>query len=115
MSRRAWRNHRQRNPPPCLVDLHHPDFDNVAHRHHIVRIAHKPIRQLAHVHQAAIVQADIDKCAKVDNVQHAPHQFHALIQIFQLQNPALENRRRQIFAWIAPRPHELRQNIAERH
>ena len=61
----ARRNHRQRNTTPRLVDFQHPNLDDVANRYHFVRVAHIAIGKLADVHQAAVVQPNIDERAEI--------------------------------------------------
>ena len=106
-------NHRQRHAAPRLVDLVHPDLDDVADRHHFVRIADILVGQLADVHQARVVQADVDERAEIDHVQHRARQLHAGRQVVELDDALLEDRRRQVFARVAARPGQLRQNVLE--
>ena len=87
---------------------------NVAHGNDFVRIANEAVGQPADVHQAAVVHADIDEAAEIDDIEHRAGQLHAGREIFQLDNALLEDRRRQILARIAARPHELGENVAKR-
>jgi len=49
-----------------------------------MRIADEAIGKLAHMNQAAVVQADIDKRSKIDHVQYRAGQFHARLKILEL-------------------------------
>ena len=89
-------------------------LNDVAHRHHVVRIADELVGQPADVNQAAVVHADVDEAAEIDHVQHRAGQLHAGRQVFQLDDAAFEDRRGQILAGIAARPDQLRQNVRER-
>ncbi len=60
----------QRDAPPVLVDIDHPDLDYVAHGHLVVRVADKAVGQAANVDQAALGQANVDKGAKIDHADH---------------------------------------------
>ena len=67
--RPRW-NHRQRYATPCFVNFQHPHLHNVAHRNNLVRIADIAIGKLADMDQAAVVQADIDESAEINDVEH---------------------------------------------
>ena len=81
---RARSDHRQRNPTASLINLEHPHPDNLTNAHHIVRIPHVLIREVADVHKPAIMQADVYKGAKINYVEHGAEQFHAGLEIFEL-------------------------------
>ena len=42
--------------------------------------------------QARILQTDVDKCAKVDNVENGPLQLNTRLKIFELEKTTLEDR-----------------------
>ncbi len=64
--------------------------------------AHVAIGQLADMHQARVVQADVDKGPEVDHVQHGALQLHAGGQVVELDDPLLEDRSWQVLARVAP-------------
>src|SRR5205085_8923337 len=63
-------DHGERHAMPLLIDRHDPNLDNVADRHHLVWIADVLVGQLADVNQTAVFQAEIDKRAEIDDVEH---------------------------------------------
>ena len=77
---------------PLLVDSQHPNLDDVADGHHVVRIADELVGQPANVDQAAVVHADVDEAAEIDDVQHGAGQFHVRREVFELEHAALEDR-----------------------
>ena len=83
MPRRTWCDHGERDSAARFVNFDHPYLDDVADRNHVMGIANEPIRQLANVHQAAVVEADIDKGAEIDHVENAAEQFHAGLKIVE--------------------------------
>ena len=104
-------DHRQRNAATFFVDRHHPHGHDVADRDAIVRILNELRSQLADVHQAGVLQADVDERAEIDDVQHRAHQLHAGRQIVELEDSLLEDRLRQRFARVAAGPSELTDDI----
>jgi hypothetical protein len=110
---RARGNHRERNAASRLVDFQNPDFDDVADRNHFVRIANVTIRQLTDVNQSAVVQSDINKRTEVDNIEHGTGELHSLVEVFELEDTTFEDWLWQIFARIAARASQLRENISE--
>ena len=110
---RARLDHRERHPPPSLVDFEHPDADHLTDAHHVVRIADVLIREMADVHQPAVVQADVDKGPKVDHVEHRTQQFHAGLQVLELEYALLKKWLRQVLAGIAAGPGQLLDNVGQ--
>ena len=94
-----------------MVHGQDPDSDHVSDCDHIVRILDVAVRHLTDVHQAAILQTNVDEGPEIDDIEHRPFQFHAGLQVLQLEDSLLENRRRQILARIAARPTECLQDI----
>ena len=76
-------------------------------------VADKPPRQLADVHQAAVVQPDIHKHPKVHDVENCPHQFHAHLEILELEHTLLKKGPRQVFTRIPTGPGELVNDVVE--
>ncbi len=79
---RAGPDHGQRHPAALLIDLHHPDVYDIAHCHDFVWIADEAVRESADMHQSAVVHADIDEAAKIDDVEHRAGQFHSGREVF---------------------------------
>ncbi len=67
---RSGSDHRERHAAAALIDLEHPDLNDVADRDDFMRIANITIRHLAHVDKSAVVQANIDEGTEIDHVQH---------------------------------------------
>ena len=68
---------------------------------------------MADVHQPAVVQADVDKGAEVDNVEHRTQQFHAGLQVLELEHALLEKWLRQVLAGIAAGPCQLLNDVGQ--
>jgi hypothetical protein len=94
-------DHRQRNAFPLLVHSHHPGRDHIADAHHVVRALDVAIGELADVHQPRILEADVDESPEVDHIQDRPLELHARDQVFDLQDPLLEDRLGQVVSRVA--------------
>ena len=68
---------------------------------------------MADVHQPAVVQADVDKGPKVDHVEHRTQQFHAGLQVLELEYALLKKWLRQVLAGIAAGPGQLLDNVGQ--
>ena len=64
------------------------------------------------MHQPRILEADVDERTEVHHIQDRPLQLHARAQVFNLQDPLLEDRLGEVFAGVALRPTERFQDIA---
>ncbi len=111
---RARLDHRQRHALPLLIDPHHPDRHHVSHAHHVMRALDVAIGKLADVHQARILETNVDECPKIHHVQDRPLQLHAGGQVFDLQDPLLEDRLGKIFARIALGAAQAFNDVTER-
>ena len=87
----ARRDHGQGNAATGFVNFQNPNFDNVTDGDDIVRIANVLVGELADVHEAAVVQTNIDERAEIHDVEDAARQFHALRQVFELQHAPFED------------------------
>src|SRR5262249_5044389 len=92
---RAGPDHRQPDAAAAGVDRKAPARHQTAHRHHTVVPLDVAVGHLADVDQAAVLQADVDEGAEVDDVEDGPLQFHAGLEVFQLEDALLEDGRRQ--------------------
>ena len=70
-------------------------------------------RKFGQVNQT-ISATEIHECAEIDHVLHRAAKFHALVQIFQLQNTLAEDRQRQILARIAAGTQQRIDDVAQR-
>ena len=94
-------DHRQRDPLALVIYAHDPYIYHVADAYHVVWALHVTIGKLANVHQARILETDIDERSKVDDIQNSSLQLHARAQVFDLQDTLLEDGLGQIVAWVA--------------
>ena len=108
----AGRDHRQRHAAALLVHRQHPDRHHVADRHHVVGALDVAVGHLADVDQAAVLQADVDEGAEIDDVQHRALQLHARLQVLELEDALLEDRRRQVLARVAAGPGQRVEDVA---
>jgi hypothetical protein len=93
-------NHRQRNSLAVHVDVDHPNINHIADAANLMRAADVAVRHLADVNQTAVLQADIDEHTEVDHIEHFATQFHAWLQVFELQYALAEDRSRMIGPWV---------------
>ena len=99
-SHAARLDHRQRYATTRFIQFQHPYLHNLPNGHHIVRISHVATRQLTDVHHATVVQADVNKSPKVNDVEDRTHEFHSHLKILQLEHALLKERLRQVLAGI---------------
>jgi hypothetical protein len=83
----AWRagralaaggNGSERDAAAILIDIHDPDFEDIANSDDLVRVANETVGQAADVDQAAVGQADIDEDSEIDDVENRAGQLHPL-------------------------------------
>lgn len=108
---RSRLDHRQRNPPTLPIDGQDPHGDDIADRDQFVRAADISIGQLRNMDESTVFKTDVDEDAEIDDVEHRPLEEHAVLQVFEPQDAALEDRRGQIFTRIATRSSQVRQNV----
>ncbi len=53
------------------------------------------------MHQPRILEADVDESPEVDHIQDRPLELHARDQVFDLQDPLLEDRLGQVVSRVA--------------
>ena len=109
----ARSNHRQRHASPLRINRRYPHPHLIAHRNHLMRIAHVTGAKLADMNQPTIRKPHVDERAEIDHVQHRTAKFHARQQVFELHHVLTENRRRQIFARVATRPAQRFDHVVE--
>ena len=73
------------------------------------------ICDLRDMHQPVLMNADIHKRAKVDDIAHGSFQDHSLFQIFHLQHVRAEDRFGHLIPGIAARLFQLFLNIPQRN
>ena len=105
--------HRERNPFPRQIDFQNGDLYLLLHSYNFGRIAHESVGQLADVHQAVLVYADIDEGAESGDVGDDSGQLHSRFQILDLLHPFGEAERLEFAARIATRFRQLLENIAQ--
>ncbi len=66
------------------------------------------------MHEPRILEANIDKRAEVDNVEHRPLELHSRGQILDLQDALLEDRFGKVFTRVAIRTRQGLDNVAQR-
>ena len=58
------------------------------------------------------MNAHVYETAKVNDIPHSAHQFHARFQVFQFHDvPTPEQRRRQFVTWVTPRLFQFLENV----
>ena len=106
--------HRQRNAFSGHIHLHHLNFNDIARLHHLARIGHKLVAELAHVHQAILMHAQIDERAKGRHVTDRALQYHAFFQVFDIFHAIVEARHLEVWPGVTPWFLQFLQNILDR-
>ena len=75
--------HREGNPAPFPVKSDHPHPHPLVKSHHVRRILHKPVRHLTDMHQAALLDPDVDKRSEPGDIGHNSVEIHPLREIIQ--------------------------------
>jgi hypothetical protein len=75
--------HRQADALARQVHLLHPHLDDLAGLDHLARVADELVRQLADVHQAVLVHAQVDEGAELRHVADRAFQHHAGLQVLR--------------------------------
>ena len=96
------------------VDLQHLHLDDVAGLHHLAGIVDELVRQLAHVHQAVLVHAQVDEGAEGGDVAHRAFQLHAGLQVGDVVDALVEARHLEVRPRIAARLLQLAQDVLDR-
>ena len=74
----------------------------------------KAAGQFGNVHKPILMNTDVDKRAEVDHIAHRAAQLHAGLEIVHIEHVALQDRRRQILARIAPRLDQFVDDVPQR-
>ena len=76
--------HAESDPVSRNIDLHHAHLDDIPGLHHLVRILDEPVRQLADVNEAVLVDPDIHECTEGGDVGDGAFQPHAGLKVSDL-------------------------------
>jgi hypothetical protein len=96
-----------------MVNTHYPHGHHIPHAHDVVRALDVPIRQLADVYQAGILEPNVDECTEVHDVEDSSFELHARAQVLQLENPLLENRLGKVVARVALRARQRFDHVTQ--
>ena len=109
-----FQSHGKTDPGLFQVYVKHADVHDIADAHRLQRVADEFLSHLGNVHQAVLMNADVHKGAKVDDVPHGSLEDHAGLQILHFQNVGAKDRARHLFTRIAARLFQLGHDIPER-
>src|SRR6185295_8680914 len=98
----------QTDPATFRLDRLNLDIDDVADAEE--GAAWQP----AAVEQPIVLDANIDKCAEVDNISDSALESQARLEVVQREYIAAQDRRGQIFARVAAGAQQLLDNVAQR-
>ena len=115
--RTRWRIaqlHRQADALARHIHLHHLDLDDVAGLDDFARVVDELVRQLAHMHQAVLVHAQVDEGAELGHVAHRALQDHAFAQVADVVHAVVEARHLEVRARIAAGLFQLAQDVLDR-
>ena len=71
--------HRKRDAFFGNVDAKHAHADDIAHRHHVARVLDEFIGKLGDVHEAVLVNANVNEGAEVDHVSDSSRKDLSLL------------------------------------
>ena len=94
---------RKRNPLFLFVHVEHDDLDDIAHGQNLARVADKLVADLGDVNQAVLMDADVHKSPKVDDISHRAGEHHTGLEVADLQYVLSEQDGRQLVARVAAR------------
>ena len=69
--------------------------------------------KLRYVYQTILVNANVNKHTKVDNVANCSLQNHTFAQVFHFQNVATKDGLWHLVTWVASRLFQFRNNVAK--
>ena len=101
-------DHREGDLLFACLHFHDPHGNHVSDRHDVVRALDVAVGHLADVNQRLSFEPNVNERTERDDVQDRTPQLHALRDAFQFQHALLEDRWRQVLAWVAS---GLRQRI----
>ena len=97
------------NVPQKIEAKDIPDFDNF---HRVLDI---PVCHLRNVHKSVLVNADVHKSSKINNVSYRSHKLHSCGEVFKLHNVAASHKRlRKLISRITSRLLKLLYNVFKR-
>src|SRR5690606_5010712 len=106
--------HRERDALALDIDLQHRHLDHLPRPHRLARILDEAVGQLGDVHQAVLVDADVDEGAEVRHVRHHALQAHAGAQVRDAFDTFGEARADELATGIAPGLLEFGEDVAHR-
>jgi hypothetical protein len=105
--------HRQADAPPFEVHLEHAHLDDLAGLHDLARIGDEAIAELADVHEAVLMHADVQERTEVGDVRDDTLERHARREIGELAHALLEGRSLELGPRITARLLELRDDVGD--
>ena len=77
-------------------------------------MAQEAVADLRDVHQPVLMDADVHKCPKIDNVAHRALQLHAGLQVLKAHHVGAQQRRGQLVARVTAGAQQLLHHVAQR-
>src|SRR6266567_980723 len=105
--------HAQLHPSALHIHVQHAHLHDLPDGDDRERVAHVAVGKLGDMHQAILLDADIDEGAKVHHVAHHPLQEHAGLQVFHLEHIVAQEGSWQRFARIKSRLLQVLQDVVE--
>src|SRR5437588_1931673 len=105
--------HAQLHPSPLHINTQHAYLHNLPDGDDRERVAHVAVGKLGDMHQAILLDTDIDESAKVHHVAHRPLQEHAGLQVFHLEHVVAQEGSGQRFARVKSRLLQILQDVVE--
>src|SRR2546427_10326291 len=105
--------HAQLHSSALHINVQHAHLHNLPDGDDRERVAHVAVGKLGDMHQAILLDTDIDEGAKVHHVTHRSLQEHAGLQVFQLENVVAQEGSGQRFARVKSRLLQVLQDVVK--
>src|SRR5579871_1640399 len=106
--------HTQLYPPALRIYADHAHLHDLPNSDDRERVAHEAIGKLGDMHQAILLDADIDERAEVYHVAHGSLQDHAGREVFYLQHVVAQDGRGQRVTRVEAGFFQVVENVVER-
>ena len=104
-------SHSERNALFSNVNAENAYLYGISNLNNIGGMLYELIGKLRDVNKSVLVNTNVNKCAKVDNVTHGSGQFHIGLEVLDAEDIIAQNGRRKRIADVAAGLFKLAQNI----
>jgi hypothetical protein len=106
-------NHGQGDARSFTIHGQNPYTNRVTHRDEFKWIAHKSVGQLADMNQPCLPHANVNKCAKFDNIQNITTQFHARYKLVDGEHRLTQYWWLMVKPWVTSRTSQQAHHVVQ--